>query len=326
MNRPPDPGADRSGDADPNRSLDRGANRSSDSSAAAPHIGDRIPDYFENRLLAASRLEVEAHIAACNACAADFEWARALQADIEAGHLRHVSSQRALELAGAPPTPEEETHLRACLECREAAEWAVKLQRLPDESELASHASPLVRIQTRARRTVDHLRALAVRMQLAPDPEKFSQLARIEPLPVLLPRSETGNEFDEAWIRGIEAYRAHDFFRATSSLGRAAELAPSKPEVVLYLGSAQLLLGLFDVAIQTLTAAVDLASSGSTDEQPSALAEEARWQLANARLAHGDAAAAIPLLEGISVDQGTHADEAVSLLERIAERRGRARG
>lgn len=128
-------------------------------------------------------------------------------------------------------------------------------------------------------------------------------------------RAEPGS-FEETWLRALEAYSSRDFAAAASELERAEEMQPGKPEVSLYLGSARLLLGDSARAISFLNLALE--RSKSLEDAQESVAQEARWQLANAHLVIGDARRAKTLLRELLVMGGDRAGTARDLLERLS--------
>jgi Flp pilus assembly protein TadD len=136
-------------------------------------------------------------------------------------------------------------------------------------------------------------------------------LARIEPLPVRISRSvaEPGS-FEAARVRGLEHYRDGDYDVAAAAFGDALTLKPGDAEILVYLGSTELLRGDDERAARYLEAGLAVAEAAP-------LREELLWQLANARLRAGNVAGAKQALSKVVELGRAHASEARQLLDSI---------
>ena len=139
----------------------------------------------------------------------------------------------------------------------------------------------------------------------------YAGLARVEPLPVRVTRSvpEAGS-FEEIRLLGLDAYAAGDFAAAREYLLRAVELEPDNGEMLLYLGSTELLEGQVEAAIDHLEKARERSPDG-------AVKDEAAWQLANAALLDGRPEDAVRVLEKIGEFDGRRAEDARALLDSL---------
>jgi FimV-like protein len=283
------------------------------------HVTPWIADHVEGRSSPSERATIETHLAHCEECAADFAFARSLRADVEAARLRHLSSGRILALLQDRPETAERAHLDRCAECRRHLEWA---RELPAD---AAAALPIEAARAWLRRTLSSLRSWTGSQRSGDRPAparaaadaatlRIALLARIEPLPVLVQRGSE-REDARAWARGLELYREQSFAAAAPEFAKAVDLAPERAEILLYLGSSQVLLGRDEDGIQTLQRAVRLAGT----DPPSPLLEECRWQLANAYLSIGDAATAAPILQEIAATGERHREDAARVTQSLAE-------
>ena len=94
------------------------------------HVGDRMLDFLEGRLEPATEQQVEAHLASCMECAADFSWAREFRDTATTTGLRHLDPVRILALAeqsGPPRTRVEQGHLETCASCQRELDWVCGL-------------------------------------------------------------------------------------------------------------------------------------------------------------------------------------------------------
>lgn len=296
------------------------------------HVTERIGDYLEGRLHPAAAREVAAHLSTCVECAADVRWARDFREAASIQGLRHPSPERIVEAADGrvPLTHAEERHVKSCSTCERELSWA---RGLPRADALGERTEPLdgasIRgekprvfpIPLRRGRTMWGLAALAAAATIliaifnpGGQDGDLARLARIEPLPVHLTRglADPGS-FEEIRLRGLESYEARDYAGAREALRRAASMEPRQAEVVLYLGSATLLLGDAKEGFANLRHAAEIA------EDP-ALREEALWQLANAALASGRAGDAEAALRDVIALERRHREDAAALLERLGDR------
>jgi len=142
-----------------------------------------------------------------------------------------------------------------------------------------------------------------------PSPIVLAPLARIEALPVRVTReSFEAGSFEEARALGLEAYQNATFDSAAAQLRVALDRNPGDPEVSLYLGSAELLLGNPAAAMPPL----EVASRA----KDAAIQEEALWQLANGWLLMNQGDDALATGRELGARGGVHAAEADSLVAR----------
>jgi hypothetical protein len=143
--------------------------------------------------------------------------------------------------------------------------------------------------------------AAVILLVLWPDrdgaPRELGAVARIEALAVNAVRGDAS-----ARERGLEAYARADFAAAIAALSAATAADGGDGEAWLYLGSALLLESRAPDAAPALEAAAAAAKGP--------FAEEARWQLAQARLALADGDAARAQLERIASGDGHRAPDA----------------
>jgi tetratricopeptide (TPR) repeat protein len=133
----------------------------------------------------------------------------------------------------------------------------------------------------------------------------------IEPLPVHIPRgADAADSFEVRRVQGLGLYAARQYEAAIAELRQAHRLRPDDAEVLLYGGSALLLLGRVEEGLTLLHQAAGLQAAPS-------VREEVFWHTANAALALGDAdQARAALQEVVSMDR-RHRDEAEALLSRL---------
>lgn len=290
-----------------------------------PHVADLVLDYVEGRLTPQQSRDVEAHLATCDSCAADYRWASELRSDAERAGLRHLSPERIVALSQGAVTNDEATHLAACESCRAEIEWARRVPLPPLRVEGAARPSWLERLGglLMARYAwglgaAAAAIALLVFFRTGDDP---TRLARIEALPAPAQRGvPTPGSFEEAFANGLARYAQEDWRGAEAELEKAATLAPQRPEAHLYLGSVRLLQGRMHDATASLTRAKELTETPDADPR---VAEEARWQLAQALLKQGDTEAARALLTEIRLAAGRRSKAAGVLLEQVDHAAGR---
>jgi tetratricopeptide (TPR) repeat protein len=284
------------------------------------HVTPEIADFLHRRLPADRMAEVQRHVEACAACAAEMAFAERFQQQAIAEDAVHLHPDRVIALAAAPtPSASEQRHLDACDSCRGELEWAL---RRPGEPSRALGDADHARAGW-ARRFSPKLwipgvavaAAVALLLIVRPGEKDHgiepAALAHIAPLPVLISRSpvEPGS-FQAVRLRGFELYRDADYEAARAQLNQALALKPDDAEMLLYLGSSELLLGRTDRA-------VELLQRGVAQATPPALGEELHWQLANALLASGAIDDARSELRHV-VDAGRrHQGEATRLLEQV---------
>lgn len=270
------------------------------------HIELEIADLVAGRLPRAREDELRAHLEGCEACAAELAWAERLRDEALRQGLRHLPPMRVVELTeGGEATPAERDHLERCGDCRDELEWS----RNAPADDGAGKAAP-----ASFRRWV-WLTAAAAVIVLAlfwwpRTPQRdWTAIARIEPLPVRITRSAPeGGSFEERRLIALEAYAAGDWSVARERFVSALELSPDDAELLLYLGSAELLDERHEQAASHLRRARDLADGPR-------LADEARWQLANLALVEGRPADAVPLLRELASAGGHRAAAAKELIE-----------
>ena len=142
---------------------------------------------------------------------------------------------------------------------------------------------------------------------MLPDPD-LSDLARVEPLPAQ-PVPEGSGPFEQKRSQGIVLYTAGEYAGAREILIEALALRPDEM-VALYLGSAELLLGLHDEAADRLEGAAQLAVDP-------ALRQEILWQLANAKLLIRSSDEAEQILDLLATLDGPRNRDAAALLSEI---------
>ena len=293
---------------------------SPESPDARAHVIDQVREFCHAQLTPLQTRAIEAHLVECQECAADYAWARSFVADAETAALRHLASERLLNLGEeANPTTEESLHLEACAECSELLSWSAALSAEP-ETRREEVAGLRARLQTRWTGATERIRRLRRLLSDRDSPTTWARFACVEPIPVRIHRGrvEPGS-FEESWLRGLEAYSSRDFAAAAIEFERAEEMQPGRPEVSLYLGSARLLLGDSARAISFQNLALERLKS--LEDAQESVAQEARWQLANAHLVIGDAKQAKMLLRALLVIGGNRAGAARDLLERLSNAR-----
>jgi len=285
------------------------------------HIVELIADYLENRLTPEQRHEVEMHRDACGECAAAIAFAMKLHEEALAQGLAHIRPDRIVALSGnrASATKVEAAHLDACENCRREMEWAA--EAVDEAAEEADEDSRPRHTLTVARRwwpaaAVVAAAAIALIFMLPRGPHDGSDMTgfvRIEPLPVNITRgSAEPGTFEATRLRGLEQYRDGDYSGAITAFEEALSLRDGDAEVLLYLGSAELLQG------NPASAARHLASGASRADSP-ALREELLWQLAQAQLASGHRAEAERSLRDVIALRGRRAALARTILEEIGK-------
>lgn len=292
------------------------------------HVVDRIADYLEGRLTPEVARAVEAHLDACAECAADVEFARALQTAAMRQGLTHIRPGRIIALATDPAgaTLPEEQHLMECRSCREELDW-VRRSSASDLTDGGSSPADSGLHPTRARKSSRSLirgwglglatvaAAVLIVLFVIPrgsiEPERAAGLAHVAPIPVNITRSSAPpGSFEEVRMKALEAYRDADYDLAVELLGQAVDERPDATELILYLGSAAMLTGDYGSATRHLQVCIQRASND-------ALRDEALWQLANAELAGGKVDAARDTLKRVRDAGGNHAEDATRLLSEL---------
>ena len=294
------------------------------------HVGELLADYLAERLPADAAATVENHLQTCAECVEDLHFTRSLRARaVEQGSgdaivdRVHLLDLRISELSdrGVSPTRFEQRHLDVCERCSREIE-VLRSVPLPDEvvSALRVGRAPR-RAESRSwlsraagRWSVGVLAAAAaVVFFVGPwrDAPDFSGLAVIEAMPVRVPRGgDAESTFEQARRAGLQAYSEGTWSTASAQLRIAARENPTA-EMHLYLGSALLLDGDAEAAVEPLAAAIE------TDDV--LLREEARWQLANAHLSLGNANGARGQLEALVQEATGKLDRVHALLEQLGQ-------
>jgi len=290
------------------------------------HVSLELADFLENRLSPERRVDFQRHIEVCAACAAELAFALRFREGAVAEGLAHPRPDRLVALAAGSEevTEIERRHLESCPECRVELEWA----SAPDDLEPTVSGGHRPRRPGRSqrpgflrtpRRTRTWLSVAAVLVVAAivlvprfrDDSPRFADLIAVEPLPVLINRGAAApDSFATARLRGLEFYRDGDYAGAGSQLQAALDLRPGDAELLLYLGSSELMLGNPDMAAKHL----EEGRRGATND---ALREEIDWQLANALLRRGSTAEARRVLEQVVATGGDRAGDAQRILNTL---------
>lgn len=153
---------------------------------------------------------------------------------------------------------------------------------------------------------------LASRRAASPGAEHVAALVDRRPItaPASLLRGD-GAQRGAAFERGMEAYRAGDYARASRELAALHAERAGDRLVGLYLGIA--LLQSRDAADSERAARL----FEEIQDAPGLLGERARWYLANARLAAGDVDGARRVLEALVDADGDYEPNARALLEAL---------
>jgi len=280
------------------------------------HVLDAMLDYLAGNLSASRRQEIEEHVARCEECAQQFDWARKLRDEALAQDLAHLTATRILDLAtgsGAEQSDSEREHFDRCPDCRAEVDWARSLPSEADalvEERSAPHRRTPIAWWWPALGLATAAVALALLFFLPRPAKDLGRLARIEPLPVEVTRDAgDGGALARQRRRGLELYAAGDYSAARDSLLEALQHG-TDDAVSLYLASSELLLGMREAALDRLRPLSQRASDG-------ALREEALWQLANAALVAGSIAESERTLRELVAMGDYHATDAAALLDRI---------
>lgn len=281
------------------------------------HVSLDLADFLEGRLAPEQRQELERHIETCAECAAEVAFALRFRESALAQGLAHLRPERIVALSAAPgeTTPGEQGHLKGCEGCREELTWAgtttdggeTDSDHSDDRSPQDMHPRGLYLWipATVALAALVSLFFLVVspRLRTGGVPE-YAALIVAEPLPVRISRSADADDpFESARLLGLEAYRDRDYAGARGRFEDALAIRPVHPEILLYAGSTELLLG--DAA-----RAAGLLDAGFQYADDDALRAELLWQLADARLEQGDVDAARQALEEVIGMGRGRADEA----------------
>jgi tetratricopeptide (TPR) repeat protein len=294
------------------------------------HVAGEIADYIEGLMKPDRARAFEAHISSCPDCAADLDYARSLQTGGLQQGLMHIRPARIVSLAGERETVSEieAQHLKRCESCRAELEWvreSSKSDPMPGGGVANGIRAARSAIQ-RPRSSRSRYRAwglglaavsaavvlfLMVLPDGSMDTDTARGLARVEAIPVNITRRPVPpDSFAEKRLRGLEEYRDGRYESARAYFERAAEIQPADSEILLFLGSAAMLVGDHDAAAKHLLMLVE----GTNDE---GLRMEGLWQLANSYLAVGRVEEAKSLLGRVRDTGGLRADEATTLLRQL---------
>jgi anti-sigma factor RsiW len=282
------------------------------------HIELEIADLVAGRLPDERRREAEEHVKRCDRCARELAWAERLRDDALREGLRHVAPMRIVEMGAGreSATDAERQHLDLCADCRQELEWTQR--RANADEEEGEEGSIPTRVQRPWRYRAwpwiaAAAAAVAVVLILLPDRPgiDLSTIAVVEPLPVRITRDVPPSGSSEAArLLGLEAYSAGDWASARDALSSAAAMRPDDAEILLYLGSAELLDGDTAAAADPLLSAERLATG-------TRLREEASWQLANLALLAGRKDDATERLDQLAAGDGHRAGDAREMLARL---------
>lgn len=289
------------------------------------HVVNWVSDFLARDLSPERSREIDEHLSDCPDCSADVAWVRELKDQALRDGVRHLPAARVVELASTgddAAADSERQHLAACTFCRGEIAWARK-----DHDSTESDKRPVGpsrRSQSvRRPRPVSSIPPWAwialvaatvlIVVFLIPRGPRVSGLARVKPLDVTLtPGAVQPGSFEESRRLGLEAYRKRDYDSAVDHLSRAAELRPDDAAVLLYVGSAHLLLDRHARAAHDLRRAVEAAPNPM-------LRREAQWQLANAALAADRLEEARGILDSLAHRAGSRRAEAAELLVELPE-------
>ncbi len=299
-------------------------------------VRDDLMDLATGRLAGPRTQEVHEHLRVCPECRGELEFLRRLVDDVEAQGARHLRPDRLVDLsldAGPALEPVEAAHLEGCPSCRDELAWARRTAGVPDPASWKTALEP----ETIASRTARWLRGLSqagrpgwiwasaglvaaaavilillVHASSRPG-SRLEDLAMVERLPAEEPTLRGGSAAPDArlFAQALHAYAGADYQRASTLFGEVTAARPDHPEAWLYLGSSLLLLRRPSDAVPALTRAV--AQARTTQVQ-----EESSWQLAQAELLLGDAAAARTALARVRDLHGRHNAQAGRLAGRLS--------
>jgi len=281
------------------------------------HVLDLVLDYIEGRLDPDQTDEVRQHLRGCDDCRQDFEHASTLRgATIEAG-LRHIHSQRIVELAdGIHPTVEEKQHLDACDSCRREVTWSQDLDvpvglledvPAPRATRRGLFGLPLPVLQWGS---ILAAAAVLVVMTLPRGNDALKSLADVRALPVQV---DTTRAAQRAMDRGLSAYADADYRSSRSEFQRAVREESGYAEAYLYLGSSELHLGEVASAVQNLALAIQATDPDEMDRTGAA----AHYLLGNAYLLQGRGNYARNNFERVIALDGLFVPEAEAQLQKM---------
>ena len=278
------------------------------------HVLDELADLLEGRCTPQRRLLLQQHLDACAECSEALAFLSEFQGAALAQGRMHLRAERIVALSTTPESilEVEQRHLDRCAACRGELDWAK--ERPGEGAHVAGPRTkrPLLRRWPLAAAAAAVLSVSALYLfRGVDDASNVAVLARIEPMRVPLSRSVAEmDSFAKLRLGAFEHYRDARYESARASLQAALELAPDNAEILLYLGSTELLLRNAPRALQLLQVAVQ-----RSDEPP--LSEQILWQLAQAQLTLGDGEAATQTLEQVLALQRGHAAQAQELLEAL---------
>ena len=290
------------------------------------HVDLDIADFVSGRLTEARRKEIEEHLRKCDPCAAEATWASEFREQALRQGLRHLEPMRVVELASRPEVADEaeREHLASCDSCRGEVDWAegsapVDAESEGDEPPSAPSANRPVRARPLRWAWLAAAALIVLALWVLPRGTRFdpSRFAIVEPLPVRTSRSipESGS-FEESRLLGLEAYASGNYESAAAQFGRALSIADGEAEVLLYLGSAELLERDLESAVLHLSDAKEFAVDGPVHD-------EAAWQLANTFLLLGRLDEAERILETLAAGEGRRHEDSSNVLVAIDAARGR---
>jgi hypothetical protein len=273
------------------------------------HLDADIADVVNGRLPEERERALEEHVTRCEQCAAELDWANRLRDQALREGLRHLSPMKIVRLSTGEQTASdaEAVHLEGCAECSAELDWA---RRQPDEPVTAGRVAKSRSLRSWAWLGAAAVLVLAVYSLISVrETADLSILATIEPVPVRLSRSVPAGPFEEARLAGLDAYASGDWAGARASLAEAAHIDSENDEVLLYLGSAELLADHLGEARDHLLRSIRHASSDR-------VRDEAAWQLANLALLENRRAEAVRWLEPLALG-GHRAADASELMTRL---------
>ena len=275
------------------------------------HVDLDIADFVAGRLPQARRKEIEDHLRKCETCAMELAWANEFRDQALRQGLRHLDPMRIVELShqAEGASEAEQEHLTSCADCQAELTWSGERatpDAVPPSDRRARRKPILLAFLAAAAMIVGVLLLMPRGTRLDP-----FQFAMIEPLPVRNTRStaEPGS-FEESRMLGLEAYAAGNYVAAREHFLHAISMESDRPELLLYLGSAELLEDNLNSAELHLRQATEHAPAGT-------VRDEASWQLANALLLLRRADEATQLLSMLADREGRRRDDSLAMLEAI---------
>ncbi|MEM7305545.1 MAG: zf-HC2 domain-containing protein [Planctomycetota bacterium] len=247
----------------------------------------RLAALAEGLLGEAEAEEIRSHLAICGACLLDFQAACEELAAMEA------------EAAPATPAPVLAGPTPPASRPEDAPKPGLRLVRGPVAwVGLAAAAALLVFLGLQVGGS-----------GAGPDRTAIVALAEAQPVAARVPRGEVEDSAEAAFREGLAFYLDQDLTPALAELRRAAELAPERLDVALYLGSSLLLSGEYEAALGEL----ERAAGGAGDA-----GREASWQAVQALLFLGRSEAAIERLEALAAAPGLRSADAERVLGELS--------